>query len=251
MKVTFLGTSSCIPDIGSDCASFIINGKHLVDTGWYAALRMRRWGYDPLALESVILTHLHQDHYIGLPQILFYNGLRRRRQSAEPARPLKIIGPHEHIAGVVEACGQLLQLSRFPELRFEQQVCPIRAGQSFDLDELHFETFAARHVSGSKVAEEALVYKVTDTEDGTTFAFTGDTHYHEPIADFVVGVQMLVHDGAHTAPREAASIAKKARVGRLMLIHYSHARAERVLSEAREVFLNSSVATDGDTVTLP
>ena len=76
MNITFLGTSSCIPDIGSETASFVVNGIHLIDTGWYTALGMRQYGLDPLALESIILTHLHQDHYLGLAGLLFTIGLR-------------------------------------------------------------------------------------------------------------------------------------------------------------------------------
>lgn len=248
MKITFIGASTCIPDVGSDVASFIINGKHLVDTGWYAALRMRRWGCNPLDLESVILTHLHQDHYLGLPQVLFYNGLRRPHEKDRTFAPLRIIGPREHLQEVVDAAFRFLQIPRFPQLMFDHVVCPVQAGEGFDLDELHFDTFAARHVSGSKQREEALVYKVTDTQTGAAFAFTGDTHYHEPIADFVRGVSLLIHDGSHTPPREAAQIAKKAGVGRLFLIHCSQARADQALNEAREVFADSFLATDGDTI---
>ena len=32
MKITFIGTSACIPDVGSEVASFLIDGKVLVDT---------------------------------------------------------------------------------------------------------------------------------------------------------------------------------------------------------------------------
>jgi len=53
---------------------------------------MRQYGFDPLALESIILTHFHQDHYIGLPQLLFYIGLKKRS-----GPPLAVIGPNEHL----------------------------------------------------------------------------------------------------------------------------------------------------------
>ncbi|MGI6419279.1 MAG: hypothetical protein ACOX1P_26855 [Thermoguttaceae bacterium] len=49
MNVTILGDSSCIPDLGHEAACFLINGKHLVDAGWCAALKMRQYGFDPLA----------------------------------------------------------------------------------------------------------------------------------------------------------------------------------------------------------
>ena len=250
MKITFIGASTCIPDIDSDVASFVINGKHLVDTGWCSALRMRRWGFDPLDLESVVLTHLHQDHYIGLPHVLFYHGLRRRGEGGKTFPPLRIIGPHQHLQVVVDAAFRFLQVQRFPQLMFDHAVCPVRAGDSFDLGELHFDTFAGRHVSGTMLPEEALVYKVTDTRTGGSFAFTGDTHYHEPIADFVRGTPLLIHDGAHTAPDDAARIARMAGVGQLVLIHYPQSRAEQMIADARAVFPSSSLAVEGETLEL-
>lgn len=37
LKITIIGDSSCIPDLRHEAACFLINGKHLVDTGWCAA----------------------------------------------------------------------------------------------------------------------------------------------------------------------------------------------------------------------
>jgi len=97
LTFTIIGDSSCVPDVGHDSACFLINGKHLVDTGWCSALNMRRYGVDPLSLESIILTHFHQDHYLGLPQLLFFMGLRKRRGPR-----LKIIGPDQHLEKVFQ-----------------------------------------------------------------------------------------------------------------------------------------------------
>ena len=84
--VTFLGTSAVVPGAGHDTASFLINGKYLVDTGWYATIKMRGYGFDPMQLEYLFFTHCHHDHYIGLPQLLFY--LRMRRRFTEPVHQL-------------------------------------------------------------------------------------------------------------------------------------------------------------------
>ena len=153
LKITIIGDSSCIPDKGRETACFLINGKHLVDTGWCSALRMRDHGFDPLKLDSIILTHFHQDHYIGLPQLLFYIGLRKRS-----GPPLNIYGPSENLQRVVEAADAFLQVPRFPELAVNRKLVPLAAGDKFDTADLRFETFAANHVSGTKKMEQALVY---------------------------------------------------------------------------------------------
>ena len=246
MKITIIGDSSCVPDLGHESASFVINGKHLVDTGWNTALKMRQYGIDPLGLESIILTHFHQDHYLGLPQLLFYIGLKKRQ-----GPPLSIIGPDQHLERIVRTVEEFLQVDRFPELKVNCKLVPLKAGDKFELPGLQCETFAARHVSGGNQLEQALVYKITDEEHKATFAFTGDTHFHPPIADFVQGVPLLIHDAVHTPPKEAAGIAKRAGVGRLVLIHYPQRRAAAILEQAKSVFPNTSLAEEGLCLEIP
>jgi ribonuclease BN (tRNA processing enzyme) len=249
MKITIIGHSTCIPDVGQEMACFLINAKHLVDSGWCGALKMREYGFDPLAIESVIFTHLHQDHYIGLPQLLFFSGLRKQQKTSAP--PLRIVGPAPYLERLVKAAFEFLQVYRFPELEVNHELLPLSPGQSFELGDLRFETFAARHVSGHDRPEPALVYKVTEKPSGACFAFTGDTHYHPPIADFVKGVSLLIHDAAHTSAKDSATIAKTAGVGRLLLIHYSQPRANQLLAEARAVFPNTDLARQGETLEIP
>lgn len=243
LKFTIIGDAPCIPDVGREVACFLINGKHLVDTGWCAALTMRQYGFDPLALESIIITHFHQDHYIGLPQLLFYAAMKKRT-----GPPLNLFGPREHLQHVVEAADVFLQVPRFPELAVERQLTPLAAGDKFELGDLRFETFAARHVSSKNALEPALVYKVTDKASGACAVFTGDTHHHPPIAEFAKGASLLIHDGAHTAPRDAARIAQQAGVKKLVLIHFPQSRAAKLLAEARAVFPNTELAEEGTTL---
>lgn len=249
MRVTFIGVSSCIPDVGSESPCFLVNGKHLVDTGWNAVLKMREHGIDPLNLESIILTHLHQDHYIGLPHLLFFFGLRRR--SSPGKTPLKIFGPAEHLESVVRSALEFLQIKRFPELGVDYRLVPLEPGEGFELDDLRFRTAAASHTSGRNRPEPALMFKTIGKGAGASFAFTGDTHCHPPVGEFAKGALLLVHDVGHTSPKDVATIAKAAGVKRLLLIHYSQNSAARLLSEAREVFPNTDLAKEGLTVDIP
>ena len=246
MRITVLGDSSCTPDVGHEAACLLINGKHLVDTGWCAVLKMREYGFDPMALESLILTHFHQDHYLGLPQLLFYLGLHKRRGT-----PFKILGPREHIEPVVKMAVEFLQTSRFPELALDYRLVPLAAGDQCELADLHLQSFAARHFSSANQLEPALVYKVTDKANGACAVLTGDTHYHPPIAEFARGVPLLIHDGVHTAPKDAAGIARRAGVGPLLWIHYSQSRAARTLAEASAVFAPAELVKEGTTLEVP
>lgn len=246
LKITVLGDSSCIPDVGREVACYLINGKHLMDTGWCAALRMRQHGFDPLKLESILITHLHQDHYIGVPQLLFFAGLRNRQ-----GPPLKIVGPSENLKLVVDAALAFLQTSRFPEIIPKYELVPLKAGDKVELSDVRVETFAAKHTSGKNRVEQAFVYKITDKRSGAWAVFSGDTSYHPPIAEFAKGTPLLIHDAAHTSAKDAADIAKRAGAGRLILTHYLQPSAARLLDHARAVFANTGLAKEGETLEVP
>ena len=58
MKLVFLGTSGCIPDIGDDTASMLIDDKYLVDVGWDVVRNLRNKGVDPISVNTVFFTHM-------------------------------------------------------------------------------------------------------------------------------------------------------------------------------------------------
>jgi ribonuclease Z len=246
MEVLFVGVSSCIPDIGGDTACFLINGRHLVDTGWASTLRLRELGVDPLAVETLILTHAHHDHYLGLPQLLFYRAMHDQQATA----PLRIIGPAGHTAWVADQAWQTLQPHRFPELRPAYEVLAVRAGETLTLGDLSLDTCAAKHVSGAGVAEEALSWRVTEEATGAALAFSGDTSYNPDLAELARGAAVLIHDASHTPAREAAEVGKAAGVGRLFLIHYPHRSKAALLSQARELFAETYLAEQGQRISL-
>ncbi len=99
-----------------------------------------------------------------------------------------------------------------------------------------------------------------------SFAFCTDTSYDERIIPYIKGVDMLYHESTfleedadkalatnHSTVMQAAEIAKKAEVGRLILGHYS-ARYEDLdphLLEARSIFPASYLGYDGAVFDLP
>jgi len=246
IKVTILGNAGAIPEVGHEAACFLINGKHLVDAGYCGVLRMRQYGFDPLALESITFTHFHMDHYLGLPQLLFYLGLRGRK-----GPPFQISGPREHLESIVNTAVEFLRIDEFPELKVDYRLLPLSPGDTFEISGLHMETFAARHVSGKDRPEPALVYKATDTAGGAVLAFTGDTHFHPPTADFFKGAHLLIHDAAHTPIKDVVGIAQKAEVGKLLLIHHPPSKSKGLLETARSVFPNTEIAEEGKTFEIP
>jgi ribonuclease Z len=245
MKVFFTGTSACIPEKGEEVASFLIDENILVDTGWCNVLKMLEYGFLPEKVEYLILTHLHQDHYIGLPQLLFYLGINKLNGVYSQKKPLTIIAPSETLNYLIKKAEEFLQLDRFPELIVKVNPEVLIPGEKYEDENILLDTFPALHHSGVDRTEEAFICKLTDKSSAKTICFTGDTSYHPPIADFVKDMPVLIHDSCHTSASDAAAIAKAANIERLYLIHHKTADNEKKLNEAREIFQNSFIAPNG------
>ena len=64
------------------CFSLSSGGdRYLIDCGSSAMMAMRQFGINPLEVRCVVLTHLHGDHFGGLPFFLLDARLISRRRS--------------------------------------------------------------------------------------------------------------------------------------------------------------------------
>jgi len=101
-----------------------------------------------------------------------------------------------------------------------------------------------------------------DAPTGKTYAFCADTKYDESIIPHIRDADLIYHettyldalreraaDRFHTTTRQAAEIAKKANVKKLLIGHFSskYDTLEEFEQEAREVFLNTELALEGVT----
>ncbi len=249
MKITFVGTGSCTPRPGSESACLLVNGRHLVDTGWCAALKMRSCGCNPEEVKTVFMTHWHVDHYLGLPSVLFSLGLRSRREP-QPL-PLTIVGPAEQGEETVNWAKGALRYDLYPELMLNVRTVPLAGRDRFEDDELCVETFPLPHMTTVGTPREiaSLAYKFTEKSSRQSFVTAWDTSYSPQLAGFARDQEVLVHDAAHTSPTDAAEVAGRAAVGRLYLIHYE-GDGRTCLDEARKVFPNTFLAEEGQTIEL-
>ncbi len=98
-----------------------------------------------------------------------------------------------------------------------------------------------------------------------SYAYCSDTAYSESLIPRITGVDLLYHESTfldekdltasktlHSTARQAALLAKKAAVGKLLLGHFSARYKELapLLEEARAIFPASDLAVEGETFTL-
>lgn len=102
-------------------------------------------------------------------------------------------------------------------------------------------------------------------EPTRSFAYCSDTTYEPSIIPLIEGVDLLYHEATfceterarsketyHSTARQAAEIAKRAQVKRLVLGHYSarYTDLTPLLSEARELFPEAILGEEGYTISL-
>lgn len=111
--------------------------------------------------------------------------------------------------------------------------------------------------------KELLEELLEEKEITRTYAYVTDTKALESIIPFIESVDLLYHESTflknetkrakatfHSTTHQAANIALKAKVKKLMLGHYStrYLDLEILLEEAKEVFENSILAIEGNTI---
>ena len=116
---------------------------------------------------------------------------------------------------------------------------------------------------GEDVEVDGVIYKPEmvcgPPRRGRSIVYSGDTSPNEALIDLARGADVLIHESTfldelsdraeedgHTTAAQAAEVAKKAGVGRLVLTHISSRYPEPgvVLTEAKKRFDNVVVASD-------
>jgi ribonuclease Z len=102
-------------------------------------------------------------------------------------------------------------------------------------------------------------------EKGKKYAFCADTKYEENIVPFILEADTIYHETTyldnmrekalerfHSTTKQAAEIARRAKVKRLLIGHFSskYSTLDAFADEAREIFPNTHLAIEGETYEL-
>ncbi len=235
------GTPNADPDRMGPAVAIVTRGRaYLVDAGpgvvRRAALAARR-GVDALLaarLDIVFLTHLHSDHTLGLPDLIF------TPWTLERTRPLQIFGPPgtrtmtEHLLAAYDADirNRIDGLEPANETGWHAQAIEIEPGVVYQDSLVRVTAFAVHH--GAWAQSFAYRFETADR----TIVVSGDAAPSESIVEACNGCDVLVHEvysdagfgrrpadwqryhaDAHTSARELAAIAARARPALLVLYH--------------------------------
>jgi ribonuclease BN (tRNA processing enzyme) len=171
VKLTVLGCGDAFGSGGRLQTCFHISaaaGSFLIDCGATALIAMRRFGVNSNAVRTVFLTHLHGDHFGGLPYFLVDARLQSKRTG-----PLTVAGPPGTARRLGEAMEALYPGSTTRAVKFVTEIVELEAGHRAEVNGVVVTPFEANHRCGSQP------FALRTECDGRVVAYSGDGAWSE------------------------------------------------------------------------
>jgi ribonuclease BN (tRNA processing enzyme) len=153
----------------------------LVDCGASALIAMRRFGVAPNDIDLILLTHLHGDHFGGLPFFVLDAQLISKR-----SRPLVIVGPPGTKRRVAEAMEIFFPGSTRVQRSFSLDIRELRLDQPQTLGGVTVTAYPVQHPSG----DPSLALRMEC--QGKTITYSGDTEWTETLLPAARGADLLI-----------------------------------------------------------
>jgi ribonuclease BN (tRNA processing enzyme) len=183
VKVRFLGSGDAFGSGGrfQTCIHVEAAGAQvLVDCGASSLVAMRRFGVDPQAIDAVVLSHLHGDHFGGVPFLILDGQFKRR------TRPLAVAGPPGVEARVHAAMEVLFPGSTTVERRFGTRFVEWSDREPQVFGPFTVTPFPVVHASGAPPFALRLAC------DGKVIAYSGDTEWTEALVEAARATDLFI-----------------------------------------------------------
>jgi ribonuclease BN (tRNA processing enzyme) len=269
-QLVILGTGTPIADpdrFGPSLAVVVGEESYLVDAGAGVVRRAAaaaQKGIPALAasnLKRVFITHLHSDHTVGLPDLMFTPWQNGRRVPVEVYGPPGTLRMTTNIeeAWVEDIHMRLFGLEGRRAHNYRAVTREVESGTVYDDGTVRVDAIPVDHTSWPI----ALGYRFVTPD--RTIVISGDARPSPSLAEACNGCDVLVHEvysrdffdrhqnqtyhaAAHTSTAEVAALAMEARPELLVLYHqlYRSATDEDLIREVREAGYTGRVVSAAD-----
>lgn len=229
MEINFLGKWSSNLVTGQRNVSFLLDDKIVFDFGPHSLESLLDRNLDPNNIETLLISHMHLDHYAGLAELLWYRSIYKAKNR------LTVIGPK----GIRRNTDLLLKLLNTPAPWYGEQITP-NTEYIEDVNTDFVRVFRASHTIPCNA------YRVE--YGGKTIFYSGDTSYSEEIAEGAIGVDWLLHETTytdkdrepanfwgHSTWSDAMEVFKKSGARHFVPVHLTQSSSELVLSMVGKV----------------
>jgi ribonuclease BN (tRNA processing enzyme) len=184
VKIRFLGTGDAFGSGGRLQACIHVEAgsmSFLLDCGASALYAMKRLGVPPSTIDAIFLTHLHGDHFGGIPFFLLEAQLVSKRE-----KPLVILGPPTTADRVRKTMEAFFPGSTGMNFRFPAEYVEFADRQVAEWREVRVTPFQVVHGSG------APPYALRVECAGKVIAYSGDTEWTDSLAEAARGADTFI-----------------------------------------------------------
>jgi ribonuclease Z len=229
IRVTLLGTGTPRPVMDRFGPSILVEAgdeKLVFDAGRGAMQRLLQLDVQYTDITGVLLTHLHSDHTVGLPDLWLTGWLISRR-----ATPTPLWGP----TGTTRMARALESAYAFDrDIRVRDDKVPAAGGHLdahdigerlvFDRNGVKVTSFLVDH----GMVRPALGYRVD--AGGRSVVLSGDTRYSPNLIAHAKGVDLLIHEVGGASAQEL----QRSALSRSIIAHHTPPeKAALVFNEVR------------------
>jgi len=184
MRLTFLGSGDAFGTGGRFNTCFHVataSTRFLIDCGASSLVAMRRFGVDPKEIDAIFITHLHGDHFGGLPFVILDAQFVCRRTA-----PLVVVGPPGLRQRLHDAMEVLYPGSAKIQRGFSIETIEITPGRAHQVGTVSVTPFIAAHESG------APSFALRFACDGKVVVYSGDTGWIDTLKDASADADLLI-----------------------------------------------------------
>jgi len=184
VRLRFLGSGDNFGSEGRFQACIHVDAgatRFLLDCGASSLIAMKRAGISTAAIDVILISHLHGDHFGGIPFFILDAQLISRREV-----PLVIAGPPGLTQRVREAMEVFYPGSSAVERKFRIDYVELAEGESATIGGL--TVFPVRVVHGSGAPSYALRVECA----GTIIAYSGDTEWTDALRKVADGADLFI-----------------------------------------------------------
>ena len=185
MRVRFLGSGDAFGSGGRLQTCILLESgdfRCLVDCGASSLIALKRAAIDPNDIDTILITHLHGDHFAGIP-FLVLDG-----QFSRCSRRLLVAGPPGVAERVAQAMEVLFSGSSRVQRKFETEFLELVGGLTATIGALRVTPYEVVHACG------AVPYGLRIELGGFTIGYSGDTEWTDNLIPAAAGTDLFISE---------------------------------------------------------
>lgn len=181
--ITFLGSGDAFGSGGRFQACILIDcagNRMLLDCGASSLIAMKKFGVDPNSINFILISHLHGDHFGGIPFFIL------DAQFSNRTIPLTIAGPTGAEARVKKSMEVLFARSSETRRKYKIEYLEVLPGAHCELGSYRIAAVHAIHPTGAP----SYAYRIEG--NGRIIGYSGDTEWTDDLVKISDGADAFI-----------------------------------------------------------